>query len=113
MKDQIENFQDNVKKYLIHDFNNQRGIIIVVQDLKEPYAHVVMDNPSNLSKVDKEDVILIAQLQEEANDYVKRVRIINKNMPKLYVILWGQFNPRLHNEVQGEPVHDNMSESFY
>ena len=50
MKDQFKTFQDKVKQYVLHEFNNTKDIIIIVQDLKDIYAHVDIDNSSNISK---------------------------------------------------------------
>ena len=71
-----------------------------------------MYKPSNFSEEYKEGVILITQLQEEGKYYVKRVSILNNNIPKFYGILCGQFTPDLHNEVQGGAYYDTKSDSF-
>ena len=63
-------------KYVLGKLDNPRDIIIIVRDPKDPYAHINMDNPNNLSKEYKEYVILITQLQEEAKYYVKRVWVL-------------------------------------
>ena len=64
-KDQFNTFQDNMTQYLLCEFDNQRLTIIIVQDIKDPYAHIDTDNPKMISKEDTEDVILITKLQEE------------------------------------------------
>ena len=51
-KDKFKNFQDKVKKYVLREFDNPREIIIVVRDIKDPYAHVDMKSPINISRQD-------------------------------------------------------------
>ena len=106
MKDHFKNFQDKVRQYVLCEFDNLRVIIIVVWDLKDPYAHVETYKPTNIIREDNEYIILVTQLQQEAKDYVKRVRVLKKNVPKIYDILWGQYNPCLKNEFQGETDYD-------
>ena len=53
MKYKSNNFQDKAKYYVLHVFNNTREIIIVVQDIKDPYVHVDMDKTINISKEEK------------------------------------------------------------
>ena len=72
-KDQLKTFQVKVKQYVLRKFDNPRGIIIAVRDLKDAYAHIDMDKPINISKEDKDDIILVTHLQEKAKDYVNRV----------------------------------------
>ena len=50
MKDQFKNFQNKVNKYVLREFDNPRDIIIFIQDIKDPYAHVDTDKPINISK---------------------------------------------------------------
>ena len=50
MKGKFKTFQDKVKQYVIFDFDNPSYIIIVFQYLKDPYAHIEIYNPRNLSK---------------------------------------------------------------
>ena len=52
-KDQFKTFWDKVKQYVLQDLDNPREIIIIFQYLKDPYAHVDMDNPIKLSKEEK------------------------------------------------------------
>ena len=42
-----------MKQYLLRKFDNPREIVIVVRYLKDPYAHVFMDKPVNLSEEGK------------------------------------------------------------
>ena len=67
--------------------NNPREIIIFVRYIKDHYVHNDMDKPRNLSKEDKKNVLLITHLQEEAKYYVKKVRILNNSIQKLYGFL--------------------------
>ena len=53
MKDQFNNFQNKVKQYVQLNINDPRVIIIVIRDLKYPYAQVDMEKPIKLSKEDK------------------------------------------------------------
>ena len=108
MKDQFKNFQNKVNKYVLREFDNPRDIIIFIQDIKDPYAHVDTDKPINISKQDKEDVILITQLQEEEKDYVKRIQHA-KNL----WYLWGKCTPGFQNKVQGDPYYDTNPDYFY
>ena len=73
IKEQFKTFQEKVKQYVLREFHNQRDIIIVVRDLKDPYAQVDMDKPIKLNKEYTEDIIHITQLQDEEKYYVKRV----------------------------------------
>ena len=50
MKDQFNTFQYKVNQYVLHELYNPSDIIIVIRDLKDPYAHVAMDNTSKISK---------------------------------------------------------------
>ena len=50
MKEQFNNSQDKVEQYVLHKLDNPRDIIILVRDIKDPYAHIDMDNPTKLSK---------------------------------------------------------------
>ena len=52
-KEQLKTFQDKVKQYVIHEFDNTRDIIIFVQDLKDTYVKVDTDKTINLSKEEK------------------------------------------------------------
>ena len=76
MKDQFKASHDKVEQYALHKFDTMRDIIII-RDLKVPYANVDMDNPIKLSKEDKYYDIIVTQLQEEAKEYVKRILIQN------------------------------------
>ena len=96
-KEQFKTFKDNMTKYVLRKFGNPRDIIIFIQDSKDPYAQVDTDNTIKLSKEDKEYVILVTQLQEEAKGYAKRVQELKNNVTKLYDILWGQCTPCLNN----------------
>ena len=62
MKYQFNTFKDKEIQYVLRDFDNPRDIFIVVWDIKDPYAHVYIDKPINISKRVKEDVILVTQL---------------------------------------------------
>ena len=50
MNNQFKTFHDKVEQYVLIKFNNPRDIIIVLQDLKDTYAHVEMYNPIKPSK---------------------------------------------------------------
>ena len=50
MKEHSKNFQDKVKQYVLREFDNPRETIIVVQDIKDPYAYVDMENHTKISK---------------------------------------------------------------
>ena len=73
MKDQFKTFQDKLKQYLLHKFDNPKDVIIVIRSLKDPYAQIEMSKTITLSKEDKEYVMLITQLQEKGKYYMKRV----------------------------------------
>ena len=106
MNDPFKTFQKKVKQYVLRKFDNTRYIIVVVWDLKELYAQVHMDKHIKHSKEYNEYIILVTQLQEEAKNYVNRLRVLNNKVPKIYGILWGKFTPGFHNEVQGDPYYD-------
>ena len=74
-----------MKQYVQYKFNNPRDIIIVVRYLKDTYAHIDMNNFIHISKDDKEYIILITQLQEEAKDCLKIMQVINNNVQKSMV----------------------------
>ena len=50
MQDKFKIFQDKVKQYLLHRFDNPTYIISFFRYLNNSYAHVDIDNPVELSK---------------------------------------------------------------
>ena len=52
-KDQFKTFQEKVKQYVLHKFDNKIDIIIIVRDLKDPYPHVDTEKNFNTSKEEK------------------------------------------------------------
>ena len=112
MKDQFKKFKDKAKKYVLCKFDNPRDIIIVVRDLKDPYAHIDMDKPINLINEDNEIITLVTQLEEEEKYYMNMKLILKNSVPKLYGILWGQYTLDFKNEFQGDPGYDTNPYSF-
>ena len=82
MKDNYQTFQYKLNQYVLQELDNTRDTILVFWEIKDKYANVEMDKLINISNEEKRDFILITQLQEEAKDYLKRVRIIDNNIPK-------------------------------
>ena len=66
MKDQFKTFQTKVKQYILKKFNNRRDVSVVIRDIKYPYSHLDIEKPINISKEDKQDVIIFTQLQDKA-----------------------------------------------
>ena len=53
IKYQFNTSQYKVNQYVLHEFDNTRGVIISVRYIKDPYAHIDVDNTINISKEDK------------------------------------------------------------
>ena len=80
--------------------------------VKDAEATLDKEKPQTLTDEQTRDVVFVAQKTEEAKDYVKRMRVLRNNIPKLYGLVWGQCTPGLQSELQGESEYKDKSNEF-
>jgi hypothetical protein len=81
-------------------------------DLQNAEAALDKERLKTMTPTKAADLVLVAQQTEEAIDYVKRMRVLRNNLPKLYRLLWGQCTPGLQSELHGHSNYKTKSDTF-
>ena len=84
-KDQYKKFSE---KCIIRVFQNPKGIIVLVIDLKEPTIALKKSRPTVLSSEDEKYQIMVIIQNEEIKKFVKKRSTLRQNIIKLYGIIY-------------------------
>ena len=77
-KDQYKKFSENLRQYILREYQNPEDIIVLVIYLKEPTYFKNKSRPTALSEEDKKYPIMVMIQTEEINKIFKKVQPYGK-----------------------------------